>query len=96
MCVPASCGPQSQLFAPGTPQHPQCNGNDQGGRCDLQIWFRKGAVVLAAEAHTDYGRNPDHGRMRDRRREPQEHRSPYGAADGDNEGRHHGFAVPRL
>uniref|UniRef100_A0A1I8AEX9 Copper transporter n=1 Tax=Steinernema glaseri TaxID=37863 RepID=A0A1I8AEX9_9BILA len=66
------------LTAPGTPQHPQRNHDDQcrGGKL---------------EVHSADGDQPHHSGVRQRRGQPQQNSLFDRATDGHDEGRHHGF-----
>jgi hypothetical protein len=53
MRVLTRCAAQPQLLAPGSPEHPQGDGDNQDRRCHLKIGLCNGAVVSAAEIHAD-------------------------------------------
>lgn len=49
------------LFAtPGTPEHPQRDGNDQGRRCELEVRLRRLSVQPLAQVHATDRDQPHH------------------------------------
>ncbi len=79
------------LAAPGTPQHPKRNQNDQGGGCNLEVRLSGLSVQAFAQVHTTDGDQPHHCCVRQRRGQSQQNSLFDRATDGHNEGRHHGF-----
>ena len=83
-------------FAARAEKHPRRQREDADRRADLQIRLDTLGVPLIAKVQRTGGENPDDERVRNRRRQPEQHRLPDGSADGDNERGHHGFRVARL
>lgn len=83
-------------FAPGPPEHPECDACDDDCRCQLKIGFAGFGIhappqVLAAERD-----HPDNERMREGGGETEHDRLCDGAADRDDEGSHHGLRMAGL
>ncbi len=85
------------LFAtPGSPQHPERDGDDDRGGRELEIGFSRFSIQVLAQIHAAHGHQPDHRGVRNGCRQPQQYRLLHGAADGYDEGRHHGLRVAWL
>lgn len=81
------------LAAPGAPQHPRGDAEDQHRRSHLEIRLGGFRVPVLAEIHAQQRHRPHHRRVRQRRRQAQQYRLADGAANGDDEGGHHGLGV---
>ena len=85
-----------QLLAPRPPQHPTRDGNDQRTRGELEIGFGGLGVEPAEQPHASECDDPDDERVRGRRGKPKQNRLPDGAANRDDEGRHHRLGMAGL
>ena len=61
-------------FAPGAPEHPAGNQHNRYPGDQLKPGFRGLGVPAAAKPQAGHGDQPDHRRMRNRGRQPQQHR----------------------
>ena len=61
-------------FAPGAPEHPAGNQYNRYPRDQLKPGFGGLRVPAAAKPQAGHGDQPDHCRMGNRRRQPQQHR----------------------
>ena len=84
------------LTAPGTPQHPQGNRDDQCRGSKLEIRLSGFSVQTFAQVHAADGDQPHHGGVRKRCGQPQQNSLFDRATDGHDEGRHHGFRMTGL
>jgi hypothetical protein len=83
-------------FAPGAEIHPHGEREDHRGGGEMEVRLGVFRVPLPAVMQGERGQNPDEQRVRDGGGETQQHGLPDGAADGDDEGGHHRFGMPRL
>ena len=61
-------------IAPRAPEHPEREAGDEHGRDDLEVGLRRLRVPVAAVLQRRRRQHPDEERVRDRRREPEQHR----------------------
>lgn len=83
-------------LTPGPPGHPEGDADDDDGRRQLEVRLRGLAAPLAPEVLAGKGDDPDNRRVRERRRQSQQHRLRDRALDRDDEGGHHRLGVAGL
>jgi hypothetical protein len=84
------------LVLPGAERHPQRDGDDDHGGADLEVRLGRRGAPLAAIGEREQGHDPHDRGVGDRRRDRQQCGVPEGAADRDDERRHHRLRVARL
>ena len=82
------------LATPGAPEHPQRDGNDEHGRGELEVGFGGLGVEVLPQVHAADRHQPDHGGVRGSGRQAKQDGLTHRAANGHDEGRHHGLRVP--
>ena len=76
---------------PGSPHHPQGDADDQHGGRHLKIGFTGFSIPLLTEVHPAERDDPHHGRVGNRRRQPEQNGLRHRATNGHDERGHHGL-----
>ena len=79
-----------------SPKHPQGKAADDDRRHQLEVRFARLGVPLASKFQRERRQGPNDERVRDRRRNPQQHGLPNGSADRHDERGHHRLGMSRL
>ena len=81
------------LIAPGAPEHPHRNRNDEHRRCKLKVGLSCLGIEVTPEIQPSKGNKPNDGGVRQGRRQTEQYRLRHCSANRDDERRHHRFGM---